>query len=139
MKKSEALLLVQKQKDLKKMQEDLGIEKLKAFEDQILDKCMNIMAPALDFTEVDPENPEVIPKSISHMTAEQQQRWMRTARAAWMSNKDAPIGIKLAFTTMQTILNARAKTNVENKILNIESASFVNPSPKYDVLDVDNE
>jgi hypothetical protein len=127
-------LLRAQQAEIESAREKLAGEKLKLYEDKILDDCMQIISPVLQFYKVDPENPTAIPKSISNLSLEQQEQWMRIARAAWASNKDAPIAIKLAFTTMQGIMNARAKQVQEGNVLNIQTANFVNPTPKFDVI-----
>ncbi len=137
MKKTEIQVLVQNKHQLDKIREDSLAIKLNQFEDRMIEQCMQIIAPVLDFAKVDPSNPDLRPEEILHMGEVEQTRWMRLALAAWASNKDAPIGIKEAFATLRGILNARAKKESGDKVLNIETANFTSPNPKFEEMEVE--
>ena len=129
----------QQLEEIEELRSKVAQDKLRAYEDKILYDCFQIVNPVLNFYKLNPEDPTTVPQSIEKLSIQEQAEWMRLARTGWASNKDAPIGVKLAFQTMQGIINARAKQQEEGRVLNIQTATFVNPTPKFDVVEVDED
>ena len=129
-------LVKAQKKALAKTQETLAIDKLKSIEDEMLAAAYQTIEPVLKFSKINPGS-DLVPQEWVGLPIDEQQRLMRLANAAWMSNKDAPIGIKLAFQTVASILDARSKRESGAKVLNIENAQFISPVPQFDIIDMD--
>lgn len=93
-------------------------EALRAIENRVLDKAMNIVEATLDFREVDPAVEEPPPEWFEKYGDQAIQRY-RLARAGWMKPSEAPVGMKVAYNVLVGVVKARATEKAPPK-LNIQ-------------------
>jgi len=124
------------------------LERLRDVEDDILAKSLEVVRATLKFGELDPatmnseEAGYAMPDSWMEEfggDVDKANEALRIAKAAWLPNKDAPIGIILAQKTLVGIVKARATEKAAPRSLSI--AYIVNnaesPPPEYEEIEVE--
>jgi hypothetical protein len=100
-------------------------------EEELYQKALSISADAMCWADLDPAEKEPPPEWIHELGPEAAARRFRVARAAWMSSRDAPIGLKLAHNAVVGIMKARAVEKQGPKILNATLVQMVGPLPEF--------
>lgn len=95
-------------------------ERLREVEDEILADSFTVVGAAINFCELDPENIDEIPPEWIEKYGEKTARERhRVAKSAWLSAKNAPVGIKAAMQTSLGIVKARATEKASPKSLSM--------------------
>lgn len=110
-----------------------AFDKLRALEDRILERglvCLDDVAHWVDVEQSTAEPPQAW---VDELGAEGAARRLRVAKSAWMSAKEAPVGIKVAQSVVVGIAKARA-TAQGGTTLNLQQVMF--NAPVYGVVEV---
>lgn len=111
--------------------------RLRALEDDIHRRALVCLDDVSRWTDVDPKQEEPPAAWVDELGLEGAQRRLRVARAAWMSPKEAPVGIKVAQTVAVGISRARATEGGGAQTLNVQTVVFV--APRYEVVELPDE
>lgn len=106
-----------------------AIDRIREVEDRLLSKSLQQIERALDWDSLNGDEREPPPG----WTPEQ----FRVARAAMMSAKDAPVGLKMAQNIAIGIVKARATEKAAPRNLNIQIANMDFKLPDFPKLKVD--
>jgi hypothetical protein len=104
-------------------------EALQAVEEEILVESLSIVENALSFQDIEPGTQTPPPDWVERLGVEGAQKRLRMANAAWMSNKDAPMGLQLARATAVGIIKARSSEKQGNRTLNVVQINMPAPAP----------
>jgi hypothetical protein len=150
--KNTEALLAQQRTELDNMRESLPMEMIRAAEDKLLYRCIDIVESSLDFaslgfTKTGDLDEDQLPLEWACLSPEDKARKIRLAKYACLPSSDVPYGTKAAFATATAIIKSRALEKSGTKVFNMEVSSFPAPSPltqgkdvidaDYEVLDVD--
>lgn len=115
-------------------------------EDTILLRAATVVDSALAWAEVDKAQYDPPPEWVAEMGEQQARQRLRVAQAAWLSQAEAPVGLKLANNVMIGIAKARgqqSKLRTGNS-LNVQiclpaptSKEHPEPGQVIEVIDVD--
>ncbi len=101
-------------------------EVLQQLENEVLEHNLRVCAAAARFAEIDPKNPEVIPFDwVAQYGLERAREMHRVACAAWMSAKEAPVGLAMAKSVVGAAVKAHAERSVHIGNLNIGRVMIV--------------
>ena len=107
--------------------EGLALEKLKGIEDEILVECASLIQGVLKFSELDFDNPEIMPEGwVAQLGQKEAEKQHRIARYALLNPKEAPVALKMGQSTFTGITKARATEKAAPRSL---SVSFVQLTP----------
>ena len=95
-------------------------ERLKHIEDELLERNMNIVRDVAAFREIDPTSDEPPEAWVLEHGREEAIKRHRVARAAWMSQTEAPIAIRIAKDIAIGITKARAAEKTGPRQLNVQ-------------------
>jgi hypothetical protein len=150
--KNADLLLVQQRQELDKLRESMPAELLRAAEDRLLTKCLDIVECSLDFDklgfttdgQVDEDN---LPFEWGLLSPNEKARKIRLAKYNCLPSKDVPHGVKAAHETLIGIIKARAQEASGTRVLNLEVSQFPAPAPlkqaeesidaEFEVIDIE--
>lgn len=82
--------------------------RLAEIEDELLDDSAIILKYANRFADIEPGTREPPQAWIDEMGLEQAQKCLRVANSAWLGAKESPMGLKLASTTVASVLKSKA-------------------------------
>lgn len=111
---------------------------LQSVEDKLFDRSAEILEGALRFTEVNPEETEPPAEWIHEYGYAKAKRVLQSARTAWMSAKNAPVGIKVAESIARGVMKARSLEKAAPKSL---AVAFLNNTVHhhYETKEVDSD
>ena len=112
-----------------------GMALLKKLEDNILHESLSVIEGALQFQGLDPNQDltaDAEPPAEWIIKYGEEEAWkkFRMAQAAWLPQKDAPMGFKVATATAASILKARSGTKQMPQQLNIAAQMVFGENPK---------
>ena len=84
------------------------LARLADVEDELLDDSAIILQYANKFADIDPDAKEPPQEWIDEMGPEKAIKCLRVAKAAWLGSKESPMALKLASTTVASVMKARA-------------------------------
>ena len=115
-------------------------ERLKSIEDEMLERSLQVVGGAVDFAELDPENPQMPTGWVEKYGQEAALRRYRAALAGLANPKEAPVGLKVATQFAVGAIKARATASGGSKTLNIKKVVFpVNAKPVFEEIEVDED
>lgn len=113
-------------------------EGLKSLEDEMLKASLEVVGGAIDFIEIDPQEPDKMPPGwVKKYGRKGAERRHRAAVAGLENAKEAPIGIKVATQFAVGAIKARATAQGGNSQLNINVISIGVRPEKYEEVEVD--
>lgn len=93
--------------------------RLRSLEDEILNEATEVISGSLAFSKIDPEDPEPPVAWVRDLGEERARERHRLAKYALMSQKDAPVGLKMATVVYSSIVKARATEKGGTRVLNV--------------------
>lgn len=112
-----------------KTADELAMERLQGYEDEIFAKASEIVDGTLRFQDIDPENPVPPQEWLDELgTKEAVEKRMRIAKSSWMSSKDAPFALQAAKALVVGIIKARSTERAAPKSLNVVAITVNNRS-----------
>lgn len=105
-----------------------AMESIRAIENKLLEDAMQVVEGGMAFKEIDPSDEEPPAEWIMQLGTEEAWKRFRLARAAWLPQKDAPMGFKVASGVMTSILRARAGSGHQPRSLNVAAQINYHPS-----------
>jgi hypothetical protein len=111
---------------------------LQSIEDKLFDRSAEILEGALRFTEVNPTDTEPPAEWINEFGYTKAKRMLQSATTAWMSAKNAPVGIKVAESIARGVMKARSLEKAAPKSL---AVAFLNNTVHhhYETKEVDSD
>lgn len=119
--------------------------RLRDLEDSILVRASNVVDSAMAWAEVEFNTPDPPEEWVRDFGEEAARQRLNVAKAAWMPQSQAPVGLKLATAVMVGI--AKARGNQKSSLQQNLNVQIVLPAPTskehpggedaYDVIDVD--
>lgn len=133
-KKNAEQLILQQVAELEKKKSSLSIESIRAAEDSLLVKCLDIVEGSLDFAalgyndkgELDEDS---LPEEWQRLPPAEKAKRIRLARYSCLPSSDVPYGVKAAHATLVGIMKSRAQEKSGKKVFNMEVSLFPAPSP----------
>lgn len=117
---------------------ELAVDEFKAMEDELLRESGDVIHAALGFKDIDPEDDEPPDAWLERgWNASDLKRRMRVAKLAHKSQRDAPIGLKLAMACYVGISRVRAGDKQQIVQLNVQPVQVVMPQVQYEELEVE--
>lgn len=130
---------------------ELSQQAFREMEDDIAKKAMFVMSSALSFSEVEPptmvageapgDPPPAWEDELERMYPGQGRELARQklgiAKAAWLSSKDAPVGLKMAQATALGLARVRAGDRMAARGLNVNVVNVIEPRQQYEELEVE--
>lgn len=150
--KNAELLLTQQRQELDKLRASMPAELLRAAEDRLLNKCLDIVETSLDFDKLGFDadgqvDEEGLPGEWLMLSPAEKARKIRLAKYNCLPSKDVPHGIKVAHDTLVGIIKARAQEASGTRVLNLEVSQFPAPAPltqgkeaidaEFEVIDIE--
>lgn len=114
-------------------------QRLKALEDDILERSMRTVEAALHWEDIDPDVTEPPAEWVESIGYEAAKKRLRVAKAAWMSAKEAPVALNMARTTALGITKVRSALKISSPTLQINLVSFASPMADIATIDVESE
>lgn len=120
-----------------------AFDKLRALEDEIHRRALVCLHDVSLWTDVEPDTKDrpgtqEPPQAwIDELGLEAARKRLRVAKSAWMSAKEAPIGIKVAKEVAVGIARARATEKGGGTTLSVQQVVF--NAPRYEVLEVSSD
>jgi hypothetical protein len=106
-------------------------------EEQIFDQSCRVVSAAMAFADIDPGQPEPPPEWVEIYGPEEAKRRLRIASSAWLSKKDAPMGISVAMQIHTGITTARARRGeTGGRVLNVGVLNLALPGRSYDEQEI---
>lgn len=102
-------------------------ERLQEAENEVFAGALNTLADALHWRDINPDDDEPPLEWVQHLGLKEAQKRHRVARAAWMANKDAPAGLKIANQVMAAVVKGREARAVSEKPMNVQVSVAVDP------------
>lgn len=100
-------------------------EELRNVENEILVSSLGVVHASVDFAEVTPGDTEPPPEWVTKYGRPAALKRLRIAQAAWLSNKDAPVGIRVATQIASSIIKSRSVEKAAPRQL---SVTWVSPA-----------
>ena len=114
-------------------------ENLEFLEDQLLGEVLSTVGCAMRFHEIDPSDPESIPEEWRELSDRELKSRIRVVEAANLTSAEAPIGLKMSFQLMESIMKNRSKRSEEKNVLNVGKVELPSPVVNYDEIDIDSD
>lgn len=113
--------------------------RIKGFEDQILEKSMRILSHSMDFCEIDDTEINIPPEWIAEANGDMKiaKARFRVAKGSQKATAEQPGGIKTAVQTAMGIIRARSTEKQGPRVLNIGVVNISSPLPVFPVMDVE--
>ena len=109
-------------------------ERFRAMQDELALASHAVLADAVCFRDIDPQNPQESP-DWETLTPSERKKRLRIAMAAWQGKKDAPVGLSLAAQIFVGIAKARASEKVaEEKTLNVQVVMMTAAMPAFEEI-----
>lgn len=110
-------------------------DRLRGIEDDLLERSLTTVQDALAFQEIDPEQASPPLAWVEELGPKAAERRLRLAKAAWMSAKDAPVGLKVAKDMAAGIIRARSAEQAAPRLA--VAVQVVTSSAQYPSIEVD--
>lgn len=114
------------------------MDRLRALEDQLLEQSLTIVKDTMHFRDIEPGTTEP-PAEWVDADQDDQTKRLRVANAAWLSKKDAPVGLALAKEVSIGIIKARATEKSGPKVLNLNVVNMSAPLPQFECIEVESD
>lgn len=101
--------------------------RLREIADGLLEQNLSIMESASAFGDIDPADAEPPPEWVKQFGEEGARRRHRIARAAWLSSKDAPVGIANARALVVGMMKSKAMENAAPKHFSVVTVQLTEP------------
>lgn len=111
--------------------EEDELQRIREIETALHETAASILAASMRAPEINPEDPKAPAAWLEVMSPADAEKALRIARAAWMSQKDAPIFIKTAQQFLQGSMKARANETGGPKTLNATLVTVTAPPPVF--------
>lgn len=133
--------LVKREVDLAETRADGTQMDLRAIEDRLLERGMDIVEGVMhapDLTKADLEDPDAGPPPllIERLGLERATRVFASAKQGWANQKDAPIFVKTAENMVKSIIKSRSTQMAAPTTLNV---AIINNSHTYEYNEVEVE
>lgn len=100
-------------------------------EDNVLTRNLEIFEDAAHFADIEPGDFRVPPEWIQEVGFERAVRRHRVAQAAWMSAKEAPVGLMMAKAVVTAAVKGRAEHSTKIGTLNVGKVLVVGDVPTF--------
>jgi hypothetical protein len=111
--------------------EEAELERIRALESALHETAASILAASMRAPEIRPDQ-ETPPEAwLEVMKPADAEKALRIAKAAWMSQKDAPVFLKTAQQFLQGSMKVRANENTGPKVLNATIVTTTAPAPVF--------
>lgn len=105
---------------------------------EIFEEAAKITEDVLAFRDLDPALTEPPPEWVAALGEDEALKRFRVARSAWMSAKEAPVGIKVAKELVVGISKALGESAQAPRILNMQKVTvYSGKPPEYQVVEVE--
>lgn len=121
-----------------KRRQELSKETFNQLEDEILWATGQVMAAAMSFPEIDPGTEEPPEEWVEQLGPKLALQKFRVAKAAWMCQSEAPVGLKFAQSTYIGALRVRAGDNSQQKPT-VSTVVLVQAPQNYPVKELEGE
>lgn len=111
--------------------EEEELARIRAIESALHETAASILAASMRAPEISPDAETPPAEWLEHMTPENADKAFRIAKAAWMSQKDAPVFIKTAQQFLQGSMKVRSNENAGPKVLNATLVTMTTPAPQF--------
>jgi hypothetical protein len=113
-------------------------EQLKELEDRMLERSLTVVSDALYARDID-ANAKEVPREWMDIDPDEAVKRLRTANAAWMNKKEAPVFLEIGKQVMVGIIKARATEKAAPKTLNVQVIQMSAPLPKFEVIEMESD
>ena len=98
---------------------------------------MQVVNGAVNFADLDPDNPEQIPEKWLEKWGEDEcKKMLRIVRASWLPGSSAPVALKIAQSTLVGIMKAKAAEKGTRTQLNIQMIAMTS-APSFPKMEVE--
>lgn len=111
--------------------EEAEIERIRAIEGALHETAASILAASMRAPEVNPGDEAPPDAWLEVMKPADAEKAFRIAQAAWMSQKDAPVFLKLAQQFLSGSMKVRSNENAGPKTLNATLVTVTAPAPQF--------
>lgn len=115
----------------KVLDEETELERIRAIESALHETAASILAASMRAPEIKPDAEEPPPEWLAVMKPADADKAFRIAKAAWMSQKDAPVFLKTAQQFLSGSMKVRANENTGPKVLNATLVTVTAPPPVF--------
>lgn len=112
-------------------------EYFRSVEDELLTETIAVVRDTLRFREIDPDEEGIPDEWVKEAGLIEATKRKRVASAAWMSAKEAPVGIAVAKSVMIGITRARATEKSGPRSLNVQTVYMTAPMPTFEEKEVE--
>jgi len=106
---------------------EAGLANIRKIDDSLLMQSAATLADSLSFRDIVPGQKKPPKEWVAELGAEEAEKRLRVANAAWLNAKEAPAGIKVAAQIYTGILKARATENQPVAQINVGAIQFGPP------------
>lgn len=121
---------------------NLSLDQIRDIEDNLLVEASDIVSTSFKFADIsfdDKGEVDSYPEEWDSLPRREREKRVRIAKAMWMPSSDVPYGLKAAHSAVMAIAKARKEETTNKNVLNIQTATFVSPTPtrKLEIIEVD--
>lgn len=122
-----------------KRRQEMSLDAFQAIEDELFTESASAVRAMLAFQEIDPASEEPPEQWIADLGYPKAMQKYRVAKAAWMCQSEAPVGLKFASATYIGIARVRAGDNQRGKGVNVSTVVLVQAPQQYPVKELEGE
>lgn len=122
---------------VKRTAEEDRLAKLRQIEDDLLQQSLTVMDDVHGFRDIECGQTEPPIEWIKKLGFDEAEKRLRVANAAWLSAKEAPVGLMIAQRVAIGIIKARSSEKAQSRSLNIALVQMTMPVQKPEEVEIE--